>query len=254
MIDIPELYAACIMQYVRSLSGTVFTGPAYLLVKETRDHLNLYYDEETFREACSILEQEGILERHSHPGMMAYYRVEYSRFNSVFGKVSGSPRVRAYRLAKDLEDDRHYPVLESYHDLGPDWLLDALSTYDEDIVTELEGHQSHEESTLDVPASDRVVSRKDNADVAREIEQSIDSIRAEIQNSNEVGNALGDLKSVAIAELDDLKSDLQRPTIRSSNFLSRAKSTLNWLLKKCADTSATELIKHALNLIIGWLS
>ena len=254
MISIPELYAACMIEYVRSLDNGIFTGPEYLLVKETRDCFDLYYNEDVFRSACEILENEEIIQRYSHPGMMAYYRMESGQFESRFRWVAGSSTVRHYRLLRDFGDETEYKILESFHDLGSDWLRDALSTYDREIASQLEALGVNEDGLGEIPASDRVVSRRDNAAIFEEIEQSLEAIQAEVLNSNEVGDALGDLKDVALAELDGLSSALKKPGIRSSSFLGQARNTLGWLAKKCADTSASELIKFAIKLIIGWLT
>ena len=254
MIDIPELYAACIIEYVRSLENKIYVGPAYLLVKDTRDRFDLYYNEEVFRLACTILEKQKIISTYSHPGMMAYYRVESDRFAGVFGNVAGTESLRHYRLISDFADQTEYKVLESYNDLGSDWLGDALSTYSDEIASYFDGIGTAADNFEMVPASDRVVSRLDNESAVEQIEDALRAIQSEVQNSNEVGDALGDLKGVALSELKGLSSGLNEPIVRSSNFLSQARSTLGWLAKKCAETSVSELIKLALKLIIGWLS
>jgi hypothetical protein len=252
VIDLPQLYAACVVSYVRRNAGGEFKGPSYLLAKGTHSTFNLPYHEEFFSAAYAILEEHHVLRRHSHPGMMRYYIIDAKDFVSTFGPSSTYKHIRMYKIGAPVGGEE-YKVLESYADLGDDWLNDALETFHDAIWEHVDSLPEPEEAG-EAPASDRVVTYRDNETVIQEVDQSLAAIEVELKASNEAGEALGDLREVAIAEITDLRGVLRKPAIRAHALFSRARETLNWLIKRCAETSVSELAKHAMKLFIGWLS
>jgi|GEM_PF-4565722 len=259
MIDLSQLYAACVVSHVRSLPLGTFRGPAYLLGKDTQGSFDIPYHDATFSAAYEILEELGILRRHSHPGMMRYYVLEAKDFDSLFASSVAAPtfHIPSYRIGRPI-DSPEYKLLETYAEVGQDWLTDALETFREEIWTRLEAEEDDEAlpdgSVGAVPASDRLVSRADNVSSILEIDAALKDIGTELRESNEAGLRLGDLRSLAIEEVEDLRSTINRPENRVQALLVRARETLSWLIKKCAETSVSELAKHAMKLFIAWLS
>jgi len=193
--------------------------------------------------------------------MMRYYVIEAKDFDSLFSGSVAAPtfHIPSYKIGRGL-DSPEYKLLETYAEVGEDWLADALDTFREEIWTQIEAIDD-DEARLDisqisdgVPASDRVVTLADNASPVLEIDSVLEGIGAELITSNEVGLKLGDLRPVAIGEVEDLRAVLNRSQNRAQALLARARETLAWLVKKCAETSVSELAKHAMKLFITWLS
>lgn len=146
MIELSELFAACIIEYTRRREDEILTGPAYVMIKDARDSFNLPYDEEIFRAAIRSLEHIGCLKKHSHKGMQSYYRIEAKLFESQMKE--GSFGVRHYKLGAHLgssfdpfeppsssDTQADYAFLESYADIGSDFLAEALEAAEERLST-----------------------------------------------------------------------------------------------------------------------
>src|SRR5439155_21905879 len=131
--------------------------------KDTYRACDIPYHGGTFSAAYDILEELRILRRHSHPGMMRYYVIEAKDFDSLFSGSVAAPtfHIPSYKIGRGL-DSPEYKLLETYAEVGEDWLADALDTFREEIWTQIEAIDD-DEARLDisqisdgVPASDRV--------------------------------------------------------------------------------------------------
>lgn len=184
MPPIEEIYAACMVSYAKSKDGAIFAGPAYLLVKDTYFEFDIPYIEKIFHSACGILEEVGCLKKYSHEGMQAYYRLEPKEFANAMDK-SGPFDLRNYKMAKDFDSPiPEFKFLESYADLGGEFLSDALEAYRDSLDQSEEGEPeafSSQEPEIDsskwtgvyeVSESKFTEIRSLFVEIAKEIEQS----------------------------------------------------------------------------------
>ena len=81
-----------------------------------------------------------------------------------------------------------------------------------------------------IPASDRIVDRADNQTQTEEALALFDEIEGELASqSNEIGEAFGDERELALAEVRELETIVSRPRFRAQPFLDLARKTLGWI-------------------------
>lgn len=246
-----ELYAACIVEYIASLKSGTFKGRHEDLIVKSATKFDNPQDPRCFTEATELLEEHGVLVAHVHDDMPIYYLGKSSKFFSVFGLFEKTGSLRAYSMGKHFNESNvpDFELLESYCDLGTDWLNEALEIHRERFWQELDSAALQAR----VPATDRIVKTSDNQARVSELEQVLDEIKSKVDFDNEVGAALGNLREIASEEIASLQSDLKKPAFRPSSLLDKARNTLEWLGKKVADTSVAELVKSAIKLFMEWL-
>ncbi len=147
---LPELYAACIVEYARQQDNSELTGPSYVIVKDARDSFNLPYDETLFRDAMSILTDLDALKQYKHQGIQTYYKIDAKAFASSMKE--GTFGVRSYRVGIDFESPT-FALLESFADLGSDFLAEALESY-EHLLAEVGKNSSFEWTDVSPPFQD----------------------------------------------------------------------------------------------------
>jgi hypothetical protein len=140
MDDVDEIYAACIVEYVRRDPSKVRTGPFYWIGKEARDAFNLPYSEKIFKGAIGILEDIGVLKRYQRSGMQTYYRVDANDFAAAM--KSGPMGIKAYAIGRNFTDGRTHSFLEAFADIGSDYLREALDNYEEQILALAEANEA----------------------------------------------------------------------------------------------------------------
>lgn len=104
-----------------------------------------------------------------------------------------------------------------------------------------------------VPGSDRIVSIDHNSATFNEAKDLLEQTKTALSTDNQVGQALGDERSIAIAEVTQLEALIDQPAVRASTLRGAAKRTLGWLADKCAGTAIVELVKKLMEIIFGWL-
>jgi hypothetical protein len=134
MEDLNEIYAACVIEYVRRDPKQAKAGTYYLIGKYARDAFNLPYSEDVFSSAIDILEDIGALKRYKRPGMQTYYKIDAVDFDAAMKQ--GAFEIRAYSSARGFGAGKVYPFLEAFSDIGSDYLHEALETID-DRLSEL---------------------------------------------------------------------------------------------------------------------
>ncbi|WP_397505874.1 hypothetical protein [Qipengyuania sp. R86523] len=106
-----------------------------------------------------------------------------------------------------------------------------------------------------IPASDRIVNRTDNQDLADQAVASLADLRDELSSqSNEIGEAFGDDREIAINEIEQLSSMVEKPRIRVNSILAYARRSLSWIAEKAGGASVGDLAKRALAIFIEWLT
>lgn len=193
MDDLAQLFAACLVEYARRETGGVLTGPFYTFGKDARDAFNLPYDEKLFRDAFAALRQIGALTEYKHDKIQTYYRLSAPSFDD--GMQQDMRGVRKHQTGGNAANsataatyissfDRSPSLLESYADLGSDYLIEMLETY-EPMLTAV-GSDETEESlvlgvSLPIPASDRVVtiSHNQQANIDPPLANLIDDVRSD---------------------------------------------------------------------------
>ena len=198
-----ELYAACVVEHARENVDGILKGPFYVIGKEARDAFNLPYDATIFKRVIEILEYLGALTIYRNPGMQSYYRLEVKKFDEVM-KVS--TLVRNYMMISPFEENSPtYSFLESYADLGSDFLMDALSAHadelneigdngeflDEATASEFSSDQSKPKD--EVPASDRYVDFTHNEEAVIEAHERVAKAEEVVRQSNTLAPELRSL-------------------------------------------------------------
>lgn len=86
----------------------------------------------------------------------------------------------------------------------------------------------------EVPASDRIVTLDhNNPDLVRAISDT-KQLAAQLQGSNDVGGMSPEAVAVAVDEIGQIATSLQRPAVRMPSFGNRVVSTLTWIGKEAA--------------------
>ncbi len=142
-----------------------------------------------------------------------------------------------FQVVEDEDGDNLYTLSHE----GLNW----LDEWDEDV----NGNENDK-----FPASDRFVSRSDNLGLAAEADLLLQEITEKLQSdSNEIGDAFGDERVVAIEEISLLRKLTNQVRFRAAPVLAIAQRTLLWITEKAGAASVGELAKKVLNLFFSWL-
>ena len=260
MVRLGEYLAAALVETARKQSTEISTDR-----KELQNLLAMYWevvaDEEDIADAVRILNMCNISYVEDDEFAGTFIVISVDRFDKFISKALSErdkyDQIILDELDKNLgvtiAESHEYPLLEKYNKFrvlrkyaafGSSWIETAM----EQIV------RQKKEGNLGVPASDRIVKANDNQQVISEIDSLLGDLKSKIDFDNEVGNALGDLKEIASQEIGALQADIHKPSNRASLLLSKARASLEWLGKKVAETSASEIVKAIIKLFIGWLS
>jgi hypothetical protein len=152
MSDLEEVVAACLVEYARSQGNGVLSGTFYVFGKDARDAFNLPYVESLFSEALNILEDVGVLNKYQQPKLPTYYRLEVTKFEYAFKNYALDER--NYTLSRNF-DQRRFKFLEAFADLGPDFLAEALESYEVEFQALAESQPNHlaDEAVVTVQSS-----------------------------------------------------------------------------------------------------
>jgi len=174
MEDLNEIYAACVIEYVRREPKQAKSGPFYFIGKDARDAFNLPYSEETFTSAIEILESIGALNRYVRPGMQTYYKVDAAKFDDAMKQ--GAFDIRAYSTGQGFGNNKAYPFLEAFSDIGSDYLHEALESVEDRLaVLGEESDEAAESISIDSALwtglrSDFTLSEKRQSTLIRELD------------------------------------------------------------------------------------
>lgn len=130
--------------------------------------------------------------------------------------------------------------------LSPEGVKEAERLIDEGIVivADLEGDSTEDRRHIHgviitdeadgqiVPASDRIVRLDHNSDAYGKAVTEINALSEAIRSNNNFGNMTKEAVSVATAEVDSLKRELEGEAVRASAFWDRAKSLLGWIARE----------------------
>ncbi|MFM9978618.1 MAG: hypothetical protein ACKVOP_11320 [Sphingomonadaceae bacterium] len=254
MIDLTQLYAACILSLASEQEYGEMSGPSIQLMERVSQAIEIPNNQFRFAEALNLLEEFEVATAYAHDEMPIYYKIYAQVGERNFG-LSSATLQRLYRIGLRYDDERNFAVLEAFVDLGNSWLRDAIEASRDSIQLDFEKHSSGiQESDGIAFASDRLVSFNHNDAQVKEIDQTLSAIEEQICTSNEVGSALGNYREVAKIEIGGLRQMLAAGIGRASTLLSQSQRALAWLGKKVADTSVAELVKHAAKLFLDWLT
>lgn len=149
------------------------------------------------------------------------------------GGISLTPMgIRA--VEKLLKDPASVP--SRYRDEG-------LSAFDEELIV-----------VAGIPASDRTVGIDHNSAEFAEAKETIAAAKVALSSDNAVGQALGDDREIALAEIEQIEQMIDQPRTRASLLKSYSKRSLGWIGEKSAGTVLAELVKKLLEIIMGWLA
>ncbi|WP_126174839.1 hypothetical protein [Tsuneonella rigui] len=95
---------------------------------------------------------------------------------------------------------------------------------------------------VEVPASDRIVTRSDNLPEVQAIEEALDALSNEIVQSNEVGESLGDEREVIREDIAFARDAVHRERFRLSSLLGWLKPILKFLSERFAGKSIDEIV------------
>ena len=142
MDELSELYAACIVEFAARQPNGILAGDSAGFVKDARDAFNLPYDEALFRQAIGLLERIGVLTKYERANVPTHYSVRKSAFdNSMIVEGSGARRFESLTSTTASaaftssvmfgSGQRRSPtLLESYADLGSDYLTQVLEAFE----------------------------------------------------------------------------------------------------------------------------
>ena len=108
--------------------------------------------------------------------------------------------------------------------------------------------------TGEIPASDRIVSSKDNQLAYERAVEALEDLHVQLGTNNEVGAALGDSRDLAVVEVSTLSALLRTARVRAEPVMALARKSLTWIAEKAGSAAVTDLAKRALSAIIEWLT
>jgi hypothetical protein len=156
--------------------------------------------------------------------------------NEIFHAEEDTPTPSWDRL-------REHKVLERYSEFGSSFISAAMTKLG---TSDLQNRLA--------AGSDRLISFADNMPIVEEIRRGLSELEQQLQQNNEVGNALGDEREEAIAEVRALNIAMSGTQSRAGYLLDLSKKTLNWIARITAKTSLESLVKKLVELFIGWLT
>ena len=105
-----------------------------------------------------------------------------------------------------------------------------------------------------IPASDRIVLQTDNQEAHDAAVNALSELEKELETNNVVGDALGDLRQIAMLEVNVLKKISSGQRVRAEPLIALARKSLLWIAEKAGSASVSDIAKRALSLLIDWLS
>ena len=127
---------------------------------------------------------------------------------------------------------------------------------DQTIINEYSKFGDHwlERQTLgigDIPASNRIVTRSDNQKEMEEIDNEVSLIQQELNENNEVGDDLGEDKSLIKVELEAAQVITKHNRFRVSSILNLILPALRYLADKFGSAAIGESAKRLIALLLG---
>ena len=101
-----------------------------------------------------------------------------------------------------------------------------------------------------VPASDRIVSRKDNQELFEQITADLATIETVMATDNEVGAVLGDERDLIQGEFAAAKELVKQPRFRLRRAVELLIPALRYLAEKFSGAGIGEAAKHLIKLLI----
>jgi hypothetical protein len=236
MNEISEIYAACLIEYARRQDNGVLKGTFYVFGKDARDAFNLPYSKKIYGECISRLVQIGCLKEYRTWGVETFYKLDSKEFDKAMQEVAlgvrkfetSAPFLDVAAAATTVSSSSLFPkstsIIESYADLGSDYLAEVLESYEQHILQLAEDDEEEAEQSdsppdpgvadplkdIEIPASDRLV-RPSHNEVA-EIEHPAAELLEALERDNGDPDNLGFRERI----LGEIKAG--RELIRSGEF------------------------------------
>lgn len=256
---VPEYVAAALVDIASDYSGGINASVSSIYPLVDRQ-FNVEVGIDNVDKALGILKKCGIAYIADDPLAGKFVKItkeQFSEFNSrISAEFSSYDEIVAQ--ASDANEGinraesrdwpysslaRQHPVLMKYSEFGSAWIRLAMERMGSD-----KGLLSA------AAASDRIVDFSDNQAIVDEIRGQLSQVKSEINSNNEVGDALGDKRDIAAAEIDHLQSMMTAKRARKDILLDYAKRVLGWLSKEIASTSLKEMVKNLTKLFLDWLT
>ena len=164
---------------------------------------------------------------------MAFAQLKSSKFCYYYDSKA-SINVEGYKFVESQLSQDGSPI-KLYSELGDDWL--SKQTIGDEAV----------------PASDRVITRKDNQPTVEAIETQFNAIQSSLATDNEVGDALGDERQILIGEVAAAEALTKSKKFRLGKLLSLILPALKFLSEKFSGAAIGEAAKKLVNLLLGLL-
>lgn len=276
MNEMVEIYAACITEYARRQPNGVLTGPFHTFGKDARDAFNLPYSEKIFEGALAKLREVRALSEYRTWGVQTFYKMDARLFDEMMQEVS--PGTRKFTVANPALAasaitavatplfQRSPDILESYADLGPDYLASVLESYQNHLLNlEAEDEVGPEEDKVEdasvsehlgplqdiaVPASDRIVRLNDNERSA------IDEAANQLSKSLQLENAIdgdSDLRDRFVAQISAARELIRAESVRSYLMYETLVRMLGVLIQKYQRHVIGAASQKLLDLIIQYI-
>lgn len=149
-----------------------------------------------------------------------------------------------------------HPIFDDYAELGDQWArraIDGLRTK----ASEGEIAEQLVESVdlpSEFPASDRVVTRKDNSAEFEQVQTELTTLIELVESKdNETGDKLGDQREVLKQEFEVAAEALERGFFRVSSLLGWLSKALKFVIEKFSGSIVGEAAKKLFELLVGLL-
>lgn len=232
-----ELLAAAILDVVRISHKGMFVGPSQILIDRVAQRWSGEWTNDDAEEALGLLREFRGLSRSAQLPTAHYISINYDGALKLFYQ-SGT---------HTFIPSKKFPLIAEYFQFGGQWLR-ALW----DATVQVREREGEADAGRIIPASDRIVSLKDNQPQVLAIDESLGNLERELEKNNEAFEVEPEARSVAIAEVSALRRLLAASSIRIDSFRDRAAAVLKWVSEKSAAAAVAELCKHAIKLILGW--
>ena len=156
-----------------------------------------------------------------------------------------------------LSDSGHQELVAKARVGGKDWFIRVFNNQkfwddlNRDPMPSKGSSVSLEDDDDIVPASDRIVSKSDNADAISAIRTDVSAVQTILHQDNEVGDELGDDREIIELELEIADQILQKPRFRLRSLLNWLLPALKFLADKFAGGAIAEIAKRLIAALLG---
>jgi hypothetical protein len=178
----------------------------------------------------------------------------------VLGVLGSGRSMPSMPSLPDMKFFENYKIIKKYAEFGDAWIDEVAKNISFESHSELanqEGAQLNaQEQSLEsdrmetVPASDRIVSRKDNQLLVDQIESALNGIEQELKSNNEVGQTLADQRLIFSSEIAGARKIISFEQFSLDSVKRLIVPMLSFLAKSFANGTIGALAKQLLEALL----